>query len=351
MSDLETAESLVARWQQALPDAAAPCGPDLEYDNDFLALVQAAAGKPDSQFGPAEPPNWRSAAKLSEQLLERSRDLRLAVYWLRAQVHTLGYAALPLGLNLISGLMENLWDSVHPLPDPDDGDPYGRVNALTLLREPEGLIGDLRTARLVDDRAIGQLDVRAVEVALDLSPARSGETTVSRDQISAMVKAALEKTPELRAQCNGAAEAARRVVALVGQKLDAMAAPDLRPLVALVDAVVKVLPPEAVAVAVADESGEEGDEAGAGGSGGGKRGRLSGSINSREDAIRALDMICDYLERAEPANPAPLFLRRAKQLISHNFLQLMKVLAPDALDGVARLVGIDPESVSNPDGT
>lgn len=348
MSDLETAESLVARWQQALPDAAAPCGPDLEYDNDFLALVQAASGKPDSQFGPAEPPNWRTAAKLSAELLDRSRDLRLAVFWLRANVHMLGYAALPLGLNLISGLMENLWDTVHPLPDPDDADPYGRVNAITLLREAEGLLGDLRTARLVEDRAIGQLDVRAVEVSLGLSPARAGEAEVSRDQISMMVKAALEKTPELRAQCNGAAEAARRLVALVGQKLDAMAAPDLRPLVALVDAVAKVLPPEAVAVQ--EDESEEGEAVGGAG-GGGKRGRLSGSINSREDAIRALDMICDYLERAEPANPAPLFLRRAKQLISHNFLQLMKVLAPDALDGVARLVGIDPESVSNPDGT
>ena len=42
-------------WLSAVSDED-PCGPDLEYDNDFLALTQAAAGKPETQFAPAEPP-------------------------------------------------------------------------------------------------------------------------------------------------------------------------------------------------------------------------------------------------------------------------------------------------------
>jgi type VI secretion system protein ImpA len=71
-------------------------------------------------------------------------------------------------------------------------------------------------------------------------------------------------------------------------------------------------------------------------------------VNSREDAIHAIEMICSYLERTEPANPAPLFLRRGAQLINQNFLQLMKMLAPEALSGVAGLVGIDPSTVDPP---
>ena len=61
-------------------------------------------------------------------------------------------------------------------------------------------------------------------------------------------------------------------------------------------------------------------------------------------------MVCEYLERAEPTNPAPLFLRRARNLIGHNFLQLMKVLAPDALAAVAKVVGVDPAGVKDPGG-
>lgn len=40
-----------------------PCGEDLEYDADFMALQQAATGKREQQFGdtiiPAEPPTGR----------------------------------------------------------------------------------------------------------------------------------------------------------------------------------------------------------------------------------------------------------------------------------------------------
>ena len=63
------------------------------------------------------------------------------------------------------------------------------------------------------------------------------------------------------------------------------------------------------------------------------------------EALRAIEMVCDYLERAEPTNPAQLLLRRAGRLLGHNFLQLMKELAPDALSEVARIMGVDPSTV------
>jgi len=349
MSEFDAANNKVTAWLQPLADEAAPCGPDLEYDNDFLALTQAAAGKPESQFGPAEPPNWRAVLDLADTLFERTRDLRVAIFWLRANLHALGYGALPSGLTLLIGLVEQHWEQLHPLPDPDDGDPYARVNALTVLRESDGLIGDLRDARLIADRAIGELSVRAIEVALGLSPARSGEADLGTGPITQMLTAGVAKAPELRGLCNTALALTKQLMSLLNDKLGTGTAPDLRPLHALVNGVVSLLPPEAVA----EEEGA-GDEAGAGEDGapraGAKRG-LSGSVTSREEAIRAIDLVCEYLVRAEPTNPAPLFLRRGRQLINHDFLQLMKVLAPDALSEVARVVGVDPDTVESPDGS
>lgn len=350
MSELAAADNKVAAWLQPLADEAAPCGPDLEYDNDFLAITQAAAGKPESQFGPAEPPSWRAVLDLADTLFERTRDLRVAVFWLRANLHVLGYGALLPGLTLLIGLIEQHWEQVHPLPDPDDGDPYARVNALTVLREPDGLIGDLRDARLIADRSIGDLSVRAVEVALGLSPARSGEADLGTSAITQMLTAGISKTPELRGLCSSALALTKQLMSLLNDKLGIGTAPDLRPLYALVNGVVSLLPPEAEPEdeAAGDEGGAGGEEGG--GRGGAKRG-LSGSVTSREEAIRAIDLVCEYLERAEPTNPAPLFLRRGRQLINHDFLQLMKVLAPDALSEVARVVGVDPDTVESPDGS
>ncbi len=353
MSELDGIAVRIQGWLRALPDEAAPCGADLEYDNDFLAITKAAAGKPESQFGAAEPPNWRAVAELAEGMFERTRDLRLAILWLRANLHLHGYGALPVGLTLLNGLMEGHWDQLHPRPDPDDGDMYARVNAITFLRDPEGVIGDLRATRIVQDRAIGELTVRAVELALGLSPPREGESEMSKDPVSLMVRAAVEKTPALRAQCLDALALTRRLMSLVSDKFNRDDAPDLRPLYSLVNGVASLLPAEELAdEAVANEGGADDGAPEGGGSGrtsGARRG-LSGSVSSREEAVRAIDMVCEYLMQAEPSNPASLFLRRGRQLINHDFLQLMKVLAPDALSEVARVVGVDPESVESPEG-
>ena len=354
MSDSDDLSHRAQSWLMPLAGDTGPCGPDLEYDNQFLALTQAATGKPESQFGPAEAPDWRQALETADALLERSRDLRVAIFWLRAQVHLAGYPGLVLGLQLVNGLVATLWDTLHPMPDADDGDAFARINAFATLRDPLGLLGDLRTMRVVDDRAIGEVNLRAIEIKSGLAPAHAGEVELNKEQLAQMVAAAVSKTPALRQNVQAASALMRQLASLALDKLGAADAPDLKPLQALLAAVAAQLPPEPVAQddALVDSLPGEGDAARTASQGAGAFARgLSGSVSSRDDAIKAIDMVCVYLERAEPTNPAPLFLRRARQLIGHNFLQLMQVLAPDALAEVARAVGVDPESIEPPGGS
>ena len=78
-------------------DAEHPCGENLEYDPDFIALEQAIKGKPEQQIGntiqEAEPPNWKEVRKETEQLLTRSRDLRVLIYYVRALLALEGYSS------------------------------------------------------------------------------------------------------------------------------------------------------------------------------------------------------------------------------------------------------------------
>lgn len=348
MSEFEDLETQVTAWLEALTGDAGECGADLEYDNEFLDLTKAASGKPESQFGPAEPPDWRAVVNIASSLFERTRDLRVAIEWLRGNLHLRGYGALPAGLKLVNGLMEWYWPSLHPLPDPDDGDPYGRVNALTVLREQSGALGDLREAAVCADRAIGLLRVRDIEAVLAPAGAAVLPTEFSKEQAARMLAALVEKTPELRQVCNEAVTEVETLIAAANEKLGSSDAPDLRPLLALVKGVASLLPPEETESA--EEAEEDGGEAGAGeaGEGGGRARGLSGKVTTRDEALKAIDLVIEYLERAEPTNPAPLFLRRARQLVGHNFLQLLKVLAPDALPEMARIVGVDPDSVQDP---
>ncbi len=340
MSDLQEAPTLIAGWIQPLDDESAPCGPDLEYDNQFLELTQAAAGKPESQFGPAEAPDWVAVREGAEDMLSRSRDLRLAVFWLRSGVHLYGYPALAPGLQLLTGMMVELGASVQPLPDPDDGDPYARVNALSVLFETQGLLGDLRAAAVMQHRMLGRITGRDVELAMLLAQPLESETPIGKDQLQRMLSDAVDAEPELRVTVDESVAQFQAFDAALQEFLSS-AAPDAQPLKRFVKAVAALMPQVA----------EQADEMMADGSVGApvSRGALTGQVSNRADALRAIDMVCEFLERTEPSNPAPLFLRRARQLVNHNFLQLMKELAPEAMAGVARSVGVDPDSVQGPE--
>jgi type VI secretion system protein ImpA len=70
---------------------------------------------------------------------------------------------------------------------------------------------------------------------------------------------------------------------------------------------------------------------------------LAGQINSREDAARLLEQVCEWFDRHEPSHPAPLLVRRARRLMSKSFLEIVRDLAPDGLSQVERLAGPDAQ--------
>jgi type VI secretion system protein ImpA len=97
------------------------------------------------------------------------------------------------------------------------------------------------------------------------------------------------------------------------------------------------------------EAGAADAQSGSGSEGLSRSGSGVHSVQNRQEAVRAIELVCAYLERSEPTNPAQLLLRRAARVIDKNFLQLMRELAPDAVKDVARILGVDPSSVNDPD--
>ena len=345
MSDLDSLMRQAEAWLQPLSGDEGPCGPDLEYDNTFLELNKAAEGKPETQFDAGAPPDWRSVREQAEEIFERTRDLRVAVLWLRAVVSQDGMVALVPGLRLVNGLLEGHWDSVHPVPDPDDQDPYARANALAILPRMEGFLGELLGSSLIRLKGVGDIRVRDVEVAMGHLPARDGESSYPRDQLERMLVAAEQEGAGLRAQLLLAQQGVKQLGALMDQHFGSGSSAELKPLLDVCGHSLMLVPEaDAEDGAVPVEGGDAG-AAQSGSEGRAVRAGLSGSVTSRAEALRAIEMVCTYLERHEPTNPAPLFLRRATMLIERNFLELLKELAPNALDDVARIVGVDPNTV------
>ncbi|HEY0954991.1 MAG TPA: type VI secretion system protein TssA [Roseateles sp.] len=347
-----SSDPVLAPWLEPVSEDD-PCGADLEYDNEFLALTQAAAGKPETQFAPAEPPDWRAVASQAEELNGRTRDLRVANLQLRARLRLEGFAVLPPSLRLFEQLLQRWWDELHPRPE--DGDAYARVNVLNELISLESTLGDLRASLVLNDRSIGQLSVRDIEIAVgDLTP-RDDEMPPSRGQIESMLADAVADNPQVQTQASDAIAALEALNDCLSGRLGYGELPDFSALRSMLDAVASVSPLPASTdsddlagmlgdLGISDGSDDESPAPARRGRGGG--GGL-GSIESRADAVRAIEAVCAYLEKNEPTNPAADLLRRAQRLIDRNFLQLVREFAPDAVGEVARMLGVDPESLES----
>lgn len=318
-----------------------PCGHDLEYDSAFLALDQSARGKPEQQFGdtviPAEEPSWPEVCNAAIELLARSKDLRVAVLLARGWVHTKGFSGLLPGLQLIHQLLDRYWDGVHPRLDPDDdNDPTMRMNALAPLSDVEAMIHDLRGAYIVDSRQHGTVVVRDAEIALGKLPAREGAEPVAHGQIQNVVAAAAAEEPGIVSTIEETATAAQSLSALLSGKVGADRAPDLKPLLAVLSAIQQICPVAAVGPAQAVAGAESNVPPG-------EPKPISGEIRTRHDALLMIDKIVSYIERNEPANPAPLLLKRARRLMNMSFVDIIKDMVPESMHQIETIAGLGRE--------
>jgi type VI secretion system protein ImpA len=343
--------------------ASAPCGDNLEYDPAYGELERAAAGKEEQQFGdtvvPAEAPNWREVRRRAIDLLKQSKDLRIGMYLTRALLHTAGFAGLCDGVLLLERLVERFWDQAHPQLDPDDdNDPTTRVNTLMTLCSATAVLGPLRETPLVALRSVGSFTLRDVQIAAgELAPVEEhGQPPDAAAIEAAFAECELD---ELRSTHNTIEETTRHVRALeqaVTEHVGAAQAPNFDDLVALLRAMQKLLHTQldkrgALTVveptSQADGGTSDGPDGEMTGAHAAPPARLAGEIHSRDDVVRALDMVCKYYERHEPSSPLPLLLKRAKRLATMSFIEIIRELTPDGVgqaEAIAGLLGERRES-------
>lgn len=370
------------------PDS--PCGRDITYDNMFLELEQFARGTSDTQVGShiqeGEDPDWEKVRRLSLDLFEHSHDLRLTLYLTLAALCQDGIAGLCDGLTLLRGLIERHWDQVFPQLDPDDdNDPTERINIIGALSPPNTVMSDqdpmkFRT-RLMDVPLCTPDDSRLPHATLRQILMASGELPLPEEGLDnlptiQLIDAAFEQTPV------EALQGTERKVRECLEHLNAMdtflidhvgagSAPDFSRLERLLNQIKSKVgdylerrgygtdvslikhiktkmgsyldrkhPNSSPSDSNLSESeGDEGNDS----RGGGPLQTLSGQITSKQEVLKALDLIVNYYEQNEPSSPVPLLIKRAKRLVGKSFVDIIRDLSPDAISQVRMVSGEQDE--------
>jgi type VI secretion system protein ImpA len=312
-----------------------PCGPNLEYDAEFLALGRSALPQSDGAMvegkrkAPPESPKWREIASAAETLLDRTKDLRVAMYLTNARLNTHGLPGLADGMALIKGLLTGYWDAVYPQLDAEENnDPTLRVNSLDALGDVNGIVGSLREIALVQAKRAGQYSLRDIRMATgELSPSDGAEAPDMAVIDAAFLECELDSLQQSAAAAGRLVEDIRGVEAYITSQVGADKAPNFKLLQDEVSAITGIYAEKLSRRGV--DTGLERDMVESNGGAGVTA--ASGEIRSREDATRMLDKISEYFRRNEPSSPVPILLQRAKGLIAKDFMEILRDLTPEGI--------------------
>jgi len=321
----------------------APCGEDLEYEPEFGELERAAQGKAAQEMGDkkndAVPPNWGEVAELAESLFARSKDLRIATHLAHASLNLDGLPGLASGLDLINKMLQQYWDNVHPeLDAEDDNDPTLRMNSLMPLNSAEEFVASLDRTILVSSKVLGRFSMRDMRLANGEITLAEGDDTAIPDPAhidGAFLECDMDDLTANSDACSQCVDTLKELEEFARDKVGIEFSPDVSALTAEL-AEIHGLYREQLSrrgVELDPVEGEAGEA--------GPKPVISGEINSRDDAVRVLDRVCEYFRKNEPSSPVPLLLQRAKRLISKDFMEILRDLTPKGVSDAELISGVE----------
>jgi len=321
-----------------------PCGDDLEYDPEFGELERAAQGEAGHEMGDekldAKPPDWSAVAEAATALFSRTKDLRVATHLAHASLSLDGVGGLASGLNLVNRLLHDYWDDVHPkLDEEDDNDPTLRMNSLMPFNGHDEFISNLDRAVLVSSKTLGRFGLRDIRLASGDIAVPEGDDTAVPDPAhidAAFLDCELEELTDNSAAIDQCVDTLSDLETFAREQVGAEFAPDFGNLSSELNKIRSILREQLGRRGVAVEP-VEGD----GAAGGAEAQSMSGEIRSRDDAVRVLDRVSEYFRKNEPSSPVPLLLQRAKRLISKDFMEILRDMAPQGLSDAEKIGGLD----------
>jgi len=293
----------------------------------------------------APPPQWRTIRELGlEAIGERSKDLEVASWLAEALLRSDELVGFTAGVKLMTGLVENYWEGLFPLPDEEGIEtrvsPILRLNGLS---GAEGSLGPpLRRVPLFARPDGSEMQLWHYEQSENLAKLTDPEARQRRIEAGVLTY----ETIEGEARAAGAAHltkahetamAAEAAWRALSEALDSRAGADSPP-TSQVRSVLEKLVHLTGSLARLHDGGafEPGSAAPDEAPGTGVAGAVAitavgvaGAIASREEALRSLAAIAEFFRRTEPLSPLSYTLQEAVRRARMSWPELLEEIVPD----------------------
>jgi type VI secretion system protein ImpA len=328
----------------------APCGEDLDEGASAGAFLKyrifgskvRLETRFEKKLGPEV--NWREVRALAEATLANTKDFRVLAHLAASVTRLESLESLVVTLEVAAGWLETFWETVYPRISEDSAQ---RCNALADFADRMAIVDAVRRLPMVTHKQLGSCSYRDLEIATagGRAAAEGSGEALDAGAISALIQAVpLQELQALDAVLVRGRAALRSIETRMLEGTPEKTLPDVAPLADLLEkmrhALQKELAPRVAAEANTANAGVENSPAAPGQDNKGASIVSIGSISSRQDALRALDAVGEFFRRNEPSSPVPLFVERAKRLITMNFIQLLEDIVPEAVEHAKSAAGV-----------
>ena len=329
-------------WSKPVSDTE-PAGKNTEFETKFAELEAAAIFVPEQQYGDtviaAKEPDWQQVLRLASSLSLETKDLRVMLWLTRALTRMHGLSGLNYGLQSVNTASQLFWGHLHPQLEIDgETDPQLRYSILSDFGDVGALVADMRQCVLLPSH-IGSFTIKDLERLVDTGSIEVNGISVTDTQISQIVQ------EQAKGEHSGILSMPAQIISQVNaiqqrcqHELGSEYEPDLQALIKPLQKVLKLLDGHGSNGEAGEALTIDGDTAS---SATNIVSTASGPIRSRKDAVRQLELACQYLEQNEPTNPAPLLIRRAIKVMEMSFMDIVKNMAPDGLNQAMFITGAE----------
>lgn len=304
----------------------APAGDDLAYDPERQQIEQAfdiPADAPDQ-------PDWRDTIRLIDAQSARTKDVWLAIYLARAGARQGSLETVDTGVQMLAGLFERYWDSVHPTLD--ELGFQGRKGPCESLTKIPEFLGPLKRVVLIEHPRLGTYSGADLERFAAEGEAADGYgmfRAALAESDSTTLQVAIDRLDSIR-------DGIRRADTVLTANAEGDTATNFQTTYEAIEAIRGALAPHAGIAA--EDAGSEGDAAAADPSAALGGQRMSGRMDSRDDVVAALDAIGDYYRRREPSSPVLALIQRARSWVSMDFMAVLEDIAPESTNDAKRVL-------------
>ena len=355
-------------WLEPLKGAS-PCGEDMLF-SDAFDRIQAARRFDDPSLSQGEwvtdikEADWSGVVRqCSDLLTEKTKDLRLAVWMTEALAKTKGFEGLATGYSLVVGMLDTLWDDVHP--QPEEGDLEQRIGVLDwLLSQSERIVREIPMTRSArgEYSMIDLASAQALTQTMERNPGEAEALKKSARVTQEAFDAARRDSPgAFFVQSTAAAVDARAALQRLEDSVEARfgnEGPAFGVARTAIDAAIELLSRCAREAGVGPEpnTAPPDDETAPGPSArattAAHTSSTTASIATRAQALAQLKAVADFFRRTEPHSPVAYLADKAARWGEMSLHEWLRTVVKDdgALSHVEELLGVTAASSSDDRG-